>query len=538
MSPNGNAPGDAGARWGLLLFYWLILLASALLLRPLIPVDETRYLSVAWEMWRNGDFLVPHLNGETYAHKPPLLFWLMHAGWWLFGVNETWPRLIAPLLSLACLYLVQLLARRLWPGERQIASRAPWVLFGTFVWLIFYTLVQFDMLLVFCTLLGMLGLLDAGRGRVSGWWLLTLAMGLGLLAKGPVILLHLLPVALLGPLWVFEKRETWGKWYGALFLCVFGGAAMVLVWAVPAAMEGGEEYRNAIFWGQTANRVVNSFAHREPWWWYLPMLPVLLLPWSLWPEVWKSVGRLRLFREDAGLRFLLSWIVPTLILFSLVSGKQIKYLLPLLPALSLLIAWLLRRFRQQDGKRLDLGVLMLLLAGGVLLGLPQLVPEDAAWWIREISPLWGVLLLVLGGVAILLPAQYLPGGVIRIASAAVLILLCVQPALMNAAGDAYDLQQISQQIRKYQEQGRKLAYIGKYHGQFNFLGRLQEPVKRLSTRTVPAWAREHPQGLVVIYDIDNELPLKDTVYAQNYRGSRKALKILETDGYLRAIDGT
>ena len=57
---------------------WIVMVATAIGFRPLLPVDETRYLAVAWEMWRDGNFLVPHLNGETYSHKPPLLFWLMH----------------------------------------------------------------------------------------------------------------------------------------------------------------------------------------------------------------------------------------------------------------------------------------------------------------------------------------------------------------------------------------------------------------------------------------------------------------------------
>ncbi len=59
----------------------MLLAVAAPWLRPLWPVGETRYASVAWEMWQRGDFLVPHLNGELYSHKPPLLFWLMHAGW-------------------------------------------------------------------------------------------------------------------------------------------------------------------------------------------------------------------------------------------------------------------------------------------------------------------------------------------------------------------------------------------------------------------------------------------------------------------------
>ena len=62
--------------WALL---WGLPIVATLVYRPVLPIDETRYLSVAWEMWLRGDFLVPHLNGEPYSHKPPLLFWLMNA---------------------------------------------------------------------------------------------------------------------------------------------------------------------------------------------------------------------------------------------------------------------------------------------------------------------------------------------------------------------------------------------------------------------------------------------------------------------------
>ena len=54
--------------WGGLIGLWLLILLTALFTRPLLPVDETRYASVAWEMWSRGDFLVPYLNGEPYSH--------------------------------------------------------------------------------------------------------------------------------------------------------------------------------------------------------------------------------------------------------------------------------------------------------------------------------------------------------------------------------------------------------------------------------------------------------------------------------------
>ena len=91
---------------------WLGVVAVALASRPVLPVDETRYLAVAWEMWSRGDFVLPTLNGEAYSHKPPLLYWIIHAGWAAFGVNEWWPHLVAlACLSAALVMKVPLVAR-------------------------------------------------------------------------------------------------------------------------------------------------------------------------------------------------------------------------------------------------------------------------------------------------------------------------------------------------------------------------------------------------------------------------------------------
>jgi 4-amino-4-deoxy-L-arabinose transferase-like glycosyltransferase len=91
------------ARRGLaLVVLWAAVVLGGLLTRPAWPIDETRYLAVAWEMWNHGEFLVPHLNGAPYSDKPPLLFWLIEAGWRVFGVHEWWGRVAPSTESYSC----------------------------------------------------------------------------------------------------------------------------------------------------------------------------------------------------------------------------------------------------------------------------------------------------------------------------------------------------------------------------------------------------------------------------------------------------
>ena len=75
-------------------------MAAVLAWRPLTAVDETRYATVAWEMWLSGDAISLHLNGALYGDKPPLLFWLINLGWWVAGPSAWWPQLLTSLFAL------------------------------------------------------------------------------------------------------------------------------------------------------------------------------------------------------------------------------------------------------------------------------------------------------------------------------------------------------------------------------------------------------------------------------------------------------
>ncbi len=516
-----NGQREMMPRWGsppVLLALWLALLLLSLLTRPLLPVDETRYLGVAWEMWRRGDFLVPYLNGVPYSDKPPLFFWLIHAGWWILGVNEWWPRCVAAIASLAALWATALLARRLWPQDILARRLVPWVLFGCIVWTAFYTWVQFDMPLVLFVVLAMVGLVDAQR-RCSGWLLVGLGLGLGGLAKGPVILLHALPVALLAPLWVRDRPRSWWSWYGGLGASLLLGVAIAFAWVVPAAHLGGEAYRSAILWGQTADRVVNALAHAHPWWWYFPWLPVLFAPWLLLPWLWRPLWRALCAPRDAGTSLCLVWLVSTLLIMSLVSGKQLKYLLPLLPAFALLVARVLSQAEHAGMTQRPRALAGLMLLSGISLAAAPFVFASPPW-AGSLSPLWGLALGVSAvPLAVMKPlrmAQY-PLAVVLLS---VGVMAVVSLGVFRVATPAYDLREASRVIATAEAAGQPVASLSGYHGQFGFYGRLARPIENLSPEQVPAWSRKHPEGCLIAYYPGRVPGHSVPVYEQLYRGGR------------------
>lgn len=470
-----------------------------LLTRPLLPVDETRYVSVAWEMWVRDDFWVPYLNGSTYSHKPPLLFWLMQLSWWLFGVNEWTPRLIAPAFSLAAVFLSVSVARLLWPERRQLAMLTPFVLFGGFFWMVYSTLMMFDMMLAFFALLGIYAVLKTAYSgmKLGRWLLLGVAIGGGILSKGPVILLHILPVALLAPWWRDRHQESinWLNWYLGIFLGVLTGAAIALAWAVPAGIAGGEAYRNAIFFGQTGGRLVNSFAHRLPWWWYFQSLPLLLLPWLLWRPFWRAARQLTL---DNGLRFCISWLVPLFIAFSLISGKRLHYLLPLIPCVALCIARAvdgLETFAWEKAHRLFAACVGLI--AGVLIAVPLL--NDYWQWREELSALstlWGILLALCAVTLWSAKASTPVESAFNICAGALVTALVLATGFFDIRGMRYDVTESAKVIAGLLAHNKEVVYLGKYHGQYNFAGRLEQGLARIDN--APEWARTHPEGYIVM----------------------------------------
>ncbi|TPQ27089.1 ArnT family glycosyltransferase [Methylomonas koyamae] len=508
-----NLSSDPIYRWGIFLL-WLLLSISVFFRAP-IPIDETRYLSVAWEMWLRSDFLVPYLNGHTYSHKPPLLFWLIQLGWGLFGVNDWWPRLVGPLAALGNLLLVRCLAATLWPEQREAAALAPWVLAGTLLWTLFATSTMFDILLTDCVMLGMLGLLIVANGRVrKGWLYFGLAIGLGLLTKGPVIFLHLLPTALFVRFWHTDAKALGAAWWAGLLAAVLLGASLALAWALPAAQAGGQEYADAILWHQTADRTVGTKIHTRPFFWYLQFLPLLLFPWLFWPRLW--AGLRQGLNGDNGLKFSAIWLVSVFVLFSALPSKQLHYLIPMLPAFALVTARVLSRKRLACSIAAE-SVLPVLFAliGIFLMILPQVPGLAKLHWVQTVEIDWGlwVLAVAVGLVVAVWRSRTL--SVAPLSAAVVVAVFAGFIFFFQYVGLAYDLRPAALQIRTFNEQGVPYVYVGNYQGQLNFLGRLTTPLPVLATvADAERWAASHPAGYLVSLEKDKP---EDTFYLQGHR---------------------
>lgn len=465
---------------------WLLLALGSIFLHGPLPLYSTRSLAVAWEMWDRGSWLVPLFNGAPYSHKTPLLPWLIHAGWLVGGVNDIWPRLLMVLLGAMLIAQTGLLARRLWPDAPARAAGAAWALAGFWYFFLFSIQVMYELPLAVAVLGGMLALC---RRRDQAWhpnWAgFALALGLGLLAKGPVALLHL-GIPLLSARWWHPQARADGRRFARrAATAVAGGMLLFLLWLVPALLLGDPEYRQALLVTQTAGRIKDSFDHAHPWWWYAPMLLALLAPWWWQAWWWRQVPALW---RDPALRMPWLWSVGVLLLFSCISGKQAYYLLPDFPAFALLLAVAAERQPRMGWMP---GLLVLVLGAGLLVA-TRLPAAALPAEVQATAPLAG-LALVAASLAMWrwrrLPVQAM-GLLVAVA--------CVHAAATPVLRARYDLAPMAQRLAQAQQQGLPVAYLGVYQLQFHFAGRLRQPVAALDEADARRWAAQHPAGLIVV----------------------------------------
>lgn len=321
-----------------LIFLWL---AATAWVRPLMLPDEGRYVGVAWEMIRSGDWLTPTLNGLPYFHKPPLFYWITAGSLSVFGLNE-WAARAAPILGAWLGAWSLYLFARHWSGER--AARM--ALLALLAQPLFYLGGQFanlDMLVAGCISATILSLAHAALNvERSQPYRRMLAVAyalaaLGVLAKGligaVIPALVVLAWLVLGRRWRALRALLW--WPGMVLFLALAGP-----WFV-AMQNQFADFADYFFVVQHFKRyAAGGFNNVEPFWFYPALLLVFSLPWLPW------LNRLATRRtasepgsEQGAIRWLmLIWVGTVVLFFSMPQSKLIGYILPAVPPLAYLMA--------------------------------------------------------------------------------------------------------------------------------------------------------------------------------------------------------
>ena len=303
---------------------------------PLKGSDEPRYAQIAREMLETGQYILPHLNGHLYPDKPPLYFWLVSLLSKPFGdVGAHSARLPAALAACGMLVVLFLFGRCLF--DTYTGMLAAGILFITEQFFSSAISARLDTLFTFWILLALYCLYqgclrEPSRRSISlcGW----ACMAAAVLTKGPVGIV--VPLLIMVFFLLLTKRSHMIRrlsWLSGSLLAVI----LCCLWLVPACLQGGVEYTRNILLQQSFGRVIDAFAHKAPFYFYLLNFPIDFLPWTLF----LPVAALYLWRtraQQAAVHFPFIWAITVLVFFSCISGKRNLYLLPLYPAAALCMA--------------------------------------------------------------------------------------------------------------------------------------------------------------------------------------------------------
>jgi 4-amino-4-deoxy-L-arabinose transferase-like glycosyltransferase len=325
--------------WTLLALFciaWLTLIG----VRTLVPPDEGRYAEMAREMLSSGDWITTRLNGIKYFEKPPLQTWMNALTFAAFGLGDWQARLWTGLSGLGGVLLTGYAGAKVF-GQRT-GFYAALVLGSSFYWVACAQIDSLDMGLSGMMTIALCGLLlgqrdGASDGERRNWMLVCWAgMALAVLSKGLIGIV--LPGAVLVLYTLFTRDwALWSRLHLVKGLLLF--AAIAAPWFVLVAIKNPEQ-PHFFFIHEHWERFFLKTHHREgPWHYFLLLLMPFIVPWlGMLPSSLVMAGR----REPGQFRprlMLLIWAVFIFVFFSKSSSKLPGYILPIFPALALLIAF-------------------------------------------------------------------------------------------------------------------------------------------------------------------------------------------------------
>ncbi len=385
--------------------WWLVIAVAVIWFanleyRKLIKPDEGRYAEIPREMVASGDWTTPRLNGLKYFEKPPLQYWATATAYTVFGEHQWTSRLWTALTGFAGVLLVWFAGSRLF--GREAANYAAILLGSSMLYVLMAHINTLDMGVTFFLTLGIVGLLIAQQViKASRNWMLLAwaALALAVLSKGLMGLI--LPGAALFIYCVVQhdfsvlKRMHWLPGLAVFFLITAPWFYLV--------MKANPEFFQRFFIYEHYLRFTTKVHDRyQPWYYFVPIMLLGALPWTvlMFDMLMRALkGGARAANVFGAERFLLIWAVFIYLFFSVSSSKLPSYLLPMFPALALLMGKHLVEISSRRLFWLIAPILPLMLLG---LGLAPFTARLAdtplqvqgygeyAWWLVAAALIWSL----------------------------------------------------------------------------------------------------------------------------------------------------
>jgi 4-amino-4-deoxy-L-arabinose transferase-like glycosyltransferase len=319
----------------------------------LVGADEPRYAQVAREMLERHDWITPTLGGKPWLEKPPLYYWQAMAAYRIFGVRDWSARVPSALDASLIVLAVYFFLRKLRPGFHMdgalmTASAAGMVGFAHSA--------STDTPLAAMFALAMLAW--------YAWWetsrkvylaIFYSFLALAVLAKGPVAIILAGAVIALFALVARDAHIVRNMlWIPGILLFLL----IALPWFAAVQMRNPGFFRIFILEHNLARFGTALYHHEEPFWYYLPVTALALVPWIVFAlasafeatRAWWTERKALLTTEDALNVFLVLWLIVPVLFFSLSKSKLPGYILPAVPAGTVLVAEYVRRHVDDEGR--------------------------------------------------------------------------------------------------------------------------------------------------------------------------------------------
>ena len=321
----------------LLVIIYGLLWFGTLNYRHLIPSDEGRYAEIAREMLVTGDWITPRYNGYKYFEKPPLQAWATAAAFQVFGIGDWQARLWTALTGFLTILIVGFTGARIfnarsgWLAAVVLASSPMWVISGHFN--------SLDMGLSSFLVAALCSLLIAqtsqNKNSCRNWmWACWVFMALATLSKG--VIGAAIPAMVL----IAYSISAW-DWKIWTRLRLFSGTilffAITAPWFVLVAQRN-PEFLEFFFIHEHLQRFTQDAHSRTgPIYYFVPLLLIGLLPWALQIPGSLIQAWTERRREFSPSWLLVCWFVVIFAFFSVSHSKLPGYIIPVFPALALII---------------------------------------------------------------------------------------------------------------------------------------------------------------------------------------------------------